>query len=101
LLIATPNRLSKIGMQTGDLCKVAEPVAVNVEKPARERMQRRQGRGDERIAAAACGKPLQRKMKPQVKQRVSIMTSSAQLLRNLDVSLALDDAGASGGKDGN
>ena len=40
-------------------------------------------------------------MKPQVKQGVAILTSSVQLLRNLDVSLALGGASASGGKDGN
>lgn len=40
LLIATSNRLRQIGMQTGDLREVAEPVAVNEEKAARERMQR-------------------------------------------------------------
>ncbi len=39
-LIATPNGLRKVGMQTGDLCEVAEPIAVNVEKTTRERMQR-------------------------------------------------------------
>ena len=36
MLIATPNRLCQIGMQTSDLCKVAEPVAMNVKKTARE-----------------------------------------------------------------
>ena len=39
-------------------------------------------------------------MKPQIKQRVAIMTSPAQQLSNFDVGLALRGAGASGGKDG-
>ena len=38
LFIATPNRLRQIGMQAGNLCEVAKPLAVNVEKAARERM---------------------------------------------------------------
>lgn len=38
-------------------------------------------------------------MKPQVKQRVVVMTGPAELLGNFKVRLALGPAGASGGED--
>ena len=39
-LVASPDGLRQIGMQTGDLVEVAEAIAMDVEETARKRMQR-------------------------------------------------------------
>ena len=88
-------------MQTCYFREVTKPFSVNIKKPTRERVQRRKSGRDKRIASTGRRKPLQCKMKTQIKQRVVIFTRSAKLLGNLEVDLALGDTSPSGGKNRN
>jgi hypothetical protein len=87
-------------MQIGNLREVAETVAVDIEKATRERVQRRQGRRDKRVAGAGCRESFQCKMEPEVKQSVVILGRPAELLSNSKVYLTFWGAGTSSGKDG-
>ena len=61
-------------------------------------MERRKRRRNKRIAGARSRKPLQCKMKPQIKKCVVILARSPELLGDLQVRLSLGGVRPSGGK---